>query len=153
MRRKPCHSATALLCVILASLLSACTKDDIASVDIEKQAFDDLRSDIRIAVTDSTRESKAIDMVGVLEQDLADLRTSIKVRKERVSELNANYDTPRADFEAFLADVEKEVRENRRRVSDSYKTFLANVTPEERSAIAKTHTKAMNSAIRTIQAI
>ena len=145
--------AATLLCIILVSLLGACTKDNIAAVDIEKQAFADLRSDIREVIPDSTRESKVIDLVGVLEQDLANLRTSIEVRKKRVRELNANYDTARVDFETLLAEVETEVQENRRQVSASHKAFLANVTPEERSAIAKAHTSAMDTAIKTIQAI
>ncbi len=135
------------------SLAGCAGKDDVAPVDVEKQAFEDLRDDIRNAVTDPAREAEAIRLVGVLEQDLADLRASVTARKKRAKELNADYDTPRADFEAFLAGVESEVRDNRRRVSETHQAFLANVTAEERSAIAKTHTKAMNVAIKTIQSI
>jgi len=135
------------------SLAGCAGKDDVAPVEVEKQAFEDLRDDIRNAVTDPAREAEAIRLVGVLEQDLADLRASVTARKKRAKELNADYDTPRADFEAFLSGVESEVRDNRRRVSETHQAFLANVTAEERSAIAKTHTKAMNAAIKTIQSI
>jgi hypothetical protein len=134
-------------------MVVACAKDDVAPVDVEKQAFKDLRTDIREAINDPAREAEAIGLVGVLEQALADLRTSIMARKNRVKELNANYDTPREDFEAFLAGVEAEVRDNRRRVSETHRALLASVTPEERTAIAKTRTKAMNAAIQTIQSI
>ncbi len=143
----------ALLCIVIASLVVACAKDDVAPVDVEKQAFEDLRTDITEAIADPAREAEAIRLVGVLEQDLADLRTSITARKARARELNANYDTPRAEFEAFLAGIEAEVRDHKRRVSETHRALLANVTPEERSAIAKTHTKAMNTAIQTIQSI
>jgi hypothetical protein len=150
----PFNRATgALLCVAVVSLFVACAKDDVAPVDVEKQAFEDLRTDIREAITDPARETEAIRLVGVLEEDLADLRTSITARKNRVKELNANYDTPRADFEAFLADIEVEIRDNKQRVSATHRALLVTVTPEERSAIAKTRTKAMNAAIKTIQAI
>ncbi len=135
------------------SLAGCAGKDDVAPVEVEKQAFEDLRDDIRSAVTDPAREAEAIRLVGVLEQDLADLRASVTARKKRAKELNADYDTSRADFEAFLSGVESEVRDNRRRVSETHQAFLANVTAEERSAIAKTHTKAMNAAIKTIQSI
>lgn len=135
------------------SLAGCAGKDDVAPVDVEKQAFEDLRDDIRNAVTHPAREAEAIRLVGVLEQDLADLRASVTARKKRAKELNADYDTSRADFEAFLSGVESEVRDNRRRVSETHQAFLANVTAEERSAIAKTHTKAMNAAIKTIQSI
>jgi len=143
----------ALLCVAVASLVVACAKDDVAPVDVEKQAFEDLRAEIVEAITDPVREAETIRLVVVLEEDLAALRTNIAARKKRANELNANYDTPRAEFEAYLAGVEEEVRDHKRRVSESHRALLANVTAEERSAIAKTHTKAMNAAIMTIQSI
>jgi hypothetical protein len=150
----PFNRATgALLCVAVVSLFVACAKDDVAPVDVEKQAFEDLRTDIREAITDPAREAEAIRLVGVLEGDLAVLRSSVTERKARARELNANYDIPRADFEAFLAEIEAEVQDNRRHVSETHQALLANVTPEERSAIAKTHTKAMNTAIKTLQSI
>ena len=152
--RKPFNcTAGVLLSIAVVSLVVACAKDDIAPVDVEKQAFEDLRDDIRNAVTNPAREAEAIRLVGVLEQDLADLRASVTARKKRAKELNADYDTPRADFEAFLSGVESEVRDNRRRVSETHTAFLANVTAEERSAIEKNHTKAMYSAIATIQSL
>ena len=147
------RTAGALLCIVIASLVVACAKDDVAPADVEKQAFEDLRTDLREAITDPAREAETIRLVGVLEEDLAVLRSSIVERKARVRELNANYDTPRADFEAFLAKMEVEVRDNRQRVSKTHQALLANVTPEERSAIAKTHTKAMNAVVQTIQSI
>jgi hypothetical protein len=143
----------ALLCVAVVSLFVACAKDDVSPVDVQKQAFEDLRTDVREAIADPAREAEAIKLVGVLEEDLADLRTSITARKNRVKELNANYDTSRADFKAFLAGIEVEIRDNKQRVSATHRALLATVTPEERSAIAKTRTKAMNAAIKTIQSI
>jgi len=143
----------ALLCIAVASLVVACAKDDIAPVDVEKQAFEDLRAAIVEAITDPVREAETIRLVGVLEEDLAALRTNIAARKSHVRELNANYDTPRSDFEAVLAGIEAEVRDHKRRVSETNRALLANVTAEERSAIAKTHTKAMNASITTIQSI
>ena len=143
----------ALLCIAVASLFVACAKDDVTPVDEEKQAFEDLRAEIVEAITDPAREAETIRLVGALEEDLAILRSSIAERKAAARELNANYDTTRAEFEAFLARMEAEVRDNRQQVSKTHQVFLANVTPEERSAIAKTHTKAMNAAIKTIQAI
>ena len=137
----------------VASFVVACAKDDVAPTDVEKQAFEDLRTEFREAITDPAREAETIRLVGVLEEDLAALRSSITARKARARELNANYDTPLAEFEAFLAKIEAEVRDNRQRISKTHQALLANVTPEERSAIAKTHTKAMNTAIQTIQSI
>ncbi len=135
-------------------MLAACAgKDDVAPVDVEQQAFQDLRTEIREAITDPAREAEAIKLVGVLEQNLADLRSSIATRKNRVRELNADYDTQRAEFNAFLAGIETEVQDNRQRVSEIHRALFNLVTAEERSAIAKAHTKAMKAAIETIQTI
>ncbi len=147
------RAARALLCIAIALLVVACAKDDVAPADVEKQAFEDLRTEVREAITDPAREAETIRLVGVLEEDLVALRSSITTRKARARELNANYDTPRAEFEAFFAKIEAEVRDNRQRISKTHQALLANVTPEERSAIAKTHTKAMNTATQTIQSI
>ena len=145
--------ASALLCISVALFFVACAKDEVAPVDVEKQAFEDLRADIRDVIDDPVREAEAIRLVGDLEQDLADLRTNITARKARARELNANYDTPRAEFEAFLTGIESEVQDHKRQVSETHRALLANVTAEEQSAIAKTHTKAMSAAIKTIQSI
>jgi hypothetical protein len=135
-------------------MIAACAgKDDVAPVDVEKQAFEDLRTEIRESIDDPAREAETIRLVGVLEEDLATLRTSVAARKIHVRELNANYDTSRADFEAFLAVIEADVRDNRQRVSETHRALLSSVTPEERAAMSKSHTKAMNTAIKTIQSI
>ena len=65
--------------------LSPCAKDDVAPVDVEKQAFEDLRAEIVEVITDPVREAEAIRLVGVLEEDLATLRTNIAARKTHVS--------------------------------------------------------------------
>ncbi len=153
MHERSVRVTRALLCIAVASLVVACAKDDVAPIEVEKQAFEDLRTDITEAITDPAREAETIRLVGVLEEDLAALRSSITARKARARELNANYDTPRADFEAVLAGIEAEVLDHKRRVSETHRALFANVTAEERSAIAKSHTKAMNAAIKTIQSI
>jgi hypothetical protein len=147
------RATSALLCIAIASLVVACAKDDVAPVDAEKQAFEDLRTEIREAIVDPAREAETIRLVGVLEEDLTTLRTNIAARKIHVRELNANYDTSRTNFEAALAAIEAEVRDHKRRVSETHRALLTNVSAEERSAIAKSHTKAMNAAIDTIQSI
>ena len=143
----------ALLCLAAVSFLVACAKDDVAPVHVEKQAFEDLRAEIAEVITDPAREAESIRLVGVLEEDLAALRTNIAARKKRARELNANYYTSRVEFEAFLASVEAEVRDHKQCVSETHRTLLASVTVEERSAINNKHSKAMSAAIKTIQSI
>ena len=153
MNLRIARTTNTLLCIAVASLFIACAKDDVAPVDLEKQAFEDLRAAIVEAITDPVREAEAIRLVGVLEEDLAALRTNIAARKSHVRKLNANYDTPRAEIEAYLAGIEEEVLDHKRRVSETNRALLANVTAEELSAISKMHTKAMNASITSIQSI
>ena len=142
-----------LVYAVAALLVAACAKDDIPPVEVEKQAFEDLRTELREVIDDPVRETEALRLVTVLEEDLARLRDSIKQRRQRARELNANYDTTREEFETFMQGVEADVRENRVRVSATHQALLAAVMEEERATVRKTHTRAMNSAIRSIQAI
>jgi thiamine biosynthesis lipoprotein ApbE len=128
-------------------------KDAVAPADVEKQAFEDLRSEIRDVVADSSREAEAIRLVDVLQKDMERLRNSIAARSSRLRELNADYDTTRADFDDFLASIESEVRENRQHVTEAHQALLAATTSEERSRIDKFRTKAINAAINSIQSI
>ena len=141
------------MCAAIVLFVAACAKDEVAPIDVERQAFEDLKTQLREAIDDPTREAEAIRIVGALEQDIAALRNTVQARRDRVTELNANYDTPRAEFEAFLAGIEREVEENKKRVSESHRALLAAVNEEERAIVRRSHTAAMNAAIKTLQAI
>ena len=133
--------------------LSGCANNKATPAEIEQQAFDDLRTELREAIDDPGRAAAAVAVVDELEVDLADLRQRIEVRKQRVRALNADYYTPRAEFEAYLNQVAQEIRQNRNQVSDTYERFLAAVNADERAAIRKAQTQAMNAAIQSIQSI
>jgi len=150
IRRLP----SAILFAAIACAFAGCaSKDDVSPADVEKQAFEDLRSEIRVVIDDPAREGEAIKLVDELSEDLNDLRETIAARRQRVRELNADYDTARADFEAFFDQVDRQIRWNKRQVSEKHLEFLAIMTPAERSAVAKTHSKARDAAIRNIWAI
>ncbi len=145
---------SAMLLAAFACAFAGCaSKDDVSPADVEKQAFEDLRSEIRAVIDDPAREGEAITLVDELSEDLNTLRETIAKRRQRVRELNADYDTTRADFEAFFDQVDRQIRWNKRQVSEKQREFLAIMTPDERSAIAKTHSKARDAAIRNIQTI
>lgn len=133
-------------------LLSGCAgKDDVTPVDIKRQAFEDLREQIGEAIDDPARKAEAIQLTVTLEKQIGGLHDSIEERKRRVRELNANYDTPRADFEAYRDKVLGDMAENRRKVAKTYQRFLDTVTPEEHDAIDKAQTKAINAAIALLK--
>jgi hypothetical protein len=91
--------------------------------------------------------------VDVLEQGFSELRARITERESRAKALNANYDTPRAEFEAFVAEFKVELRDNKQHVAKTHQEFLSTVTADERAAIAQAHTKAMQAVVRSIQSI
>ena len=64
---------------------------------MEAQAFEDLRNEIREAIDDPARVVKAIALVDYLADDLESLRETITTRNQRVRQLNADYETTRAD--------------------------------------------------------
>ncbi len=144
----------AMVFAAIACAFAGCaSKDDVSPADVEKQAFEDLRTEIRAVIDDPAREGEAIALVNELSEDLDALREKIAQRRQRVRELNADYDTTRADFEAFFDRVDGQIQSNKRQVSEKRRALFAILTPDERLAISKTHTKARAAAIRNIQAI
>ncbi len=113
------HLTYVLLFTVIVSAIAGCAgKDDVSPVDVEKQAFEDLRSEIREVIDNPAREGEAIALVDALSEDLSALRDKISERRQRVRELNADYDTTRADFESFFDQVDKEIQSNKRQVSE-----------------------------------
>lgn len=145
---------SAMLFAAVACAFAGCaSKDDVSPGDVKKQAFEDLRSEIRAVIDDPANEREAITLVDELSEDLNTLREKISERRQQVRELNADYDISRADFEAFFDQVDREIKSNKRQMSEKQRALFAILTPDERSAISKAHTKAMAAAIRNIQAI
>jgi hypothetical protein len=146
--------STLFASILFALLLSACAGgDDVAPADVKKQAFEDLRTAVRDAVEDPEREGEAVSLVNQLERDLEALHVRIADRRSTVRALNADYDTPREDFEAYLVRVAKEIRENRQVVSESQQALVNTITADEGDAIARAHTRAMQAAVTALQAI
>ncbi len=149
-----CRWKTAMLFAAILCAFTGCGgKDAVAPIEVEKQAFDNLRSEIREVIDDPAREAEAITLVDALVDELKNLREKISARRKRVRELHADYDTTRADFEDFFDQVDKEIQSNKRQVSERQRKLLSMTTPDERSAISKAHSKAMDAAIRHIQTI
>ncbi len=149
-----CRCKSAVLFAAIACAFAGCGgKEVVAPIDVEREAFENLRTEIRKVIDDPARESEAIVIVNWLVDDLDTLREKISARRERVWQLNADYDTSRADFQAFFDQVDKEIQSHKRQVSERQRELFAVTTPDERSAISKVHTKAMDAATRNIQTI
>ena len=110
-------------------------------------------TEIREVIDDPTREAEAIRLMNGLEADLGTLMVRVAERKQQVRQLNAKYATTRAEFEFFMQQSNRAIRENRQRAGAGHRAFLDAVTNEEFSEIRKTHSKAMQAAIKSYQAI
>jgi chromosome segregation ATPase len=139
--------------MLFAAIVGCGGKDALAPVEFEKQAFEDLRAEIRHVIDDPARELEAIALVDALSEDLTTLRENMAERRRRAKQLNANYDTTRADFDAFLAEVNGQLKSNKRQVSETQRALFAVTTAAERASISRAHSKAMDAAVRHIQSL
>lgn len=139
---------------LLAMLFAGCAgKRDVNPVDVEKQAFDDLRAEIRLAIDDAERETRAIELVDVLADELESLRRLKLERQEQGRKLNANYDTTRSEFDAFVNSSNVAIRLNRQRILEKRGAFIATTTPDEWNQIFDARTDAISAAIKSTQSI
>lgn len=135
-------------------LIGGCAgKGDVNPVDVEKQAFDNLRSEIRIAVDDPERETKAIAVVDELAAELESLRRKTAERHEQAKNLNANYDTTRAEFDAFISASNADIRLSQQRILEKRERLIEVTTPEEWDQILDARTEAIDTAFKSTQAI
>ena len=144
----------AWLIIVFTVAVAGCGgKDAVAPADVEKQAWEDLRNEVRETVADAERESEVIALVNILERDLNALRSVVDERINRARQLNADYDTTRVEFESFLTEISKQAELQRKKVSESHVALVSFTTADEWAQISKTSTKAMKSTMQTMQAI
>ena len=136
---------------LCAILLGACAgKGDVSPVDVEKQAFDDFRSEVRIAIDAPERETRAIALVNELADELESLRRKDAQRQEQGKKLNANYDTTRAEFDTFATASNEDIRLSQQRIVEKRKALIEVTTPEEWDQIADARSEAIDAAFKSI---
>ncbi len=147
---KICRVMT-LITVSLFIAVSCTGKKSVSPVDAKRQAFDDLRTEITAVVSDPERTATAIELVDALSDDFETVQESILEGKQKVRVLNADYDASKADFIAFFEEIEKENQANERLVSELHRKLVRVTTAEEWAQLAKAHSKAMDTAIKSIR--
>ena len=138
---------------VTLSLAACATKEAIAPEDIEKQAFEDLRTKVREIINDSVHQTKIITLVDQLQVDFNSMRNSLVTRKSKLRELFADYDAPREKFDKQIALYDTHIKSNRKQFGDSRRVLVETMTPDEWSAVNKTESKAMNTLIKSLQSI
>jgi len=144
----------AVISTLLAMLLAGCAgTGDASLVDVEKQAFDDLRTELRLVIDDPEREARAIAIVDELTIELESLSRKKAERQEQGRVLNANYDTTRAEFDAFTKASNSDILLNQQRILDKRKALIEFTTPEEWRQIFDARTEAIDAAIKSAKSI
>ena len=126
-------------------LVAGCGGTPPDPVDLEQQAFDDLRGEVRLVVEDGGRETAVLAIVDELQADFVRLRELAEGRRQGLRELNADYDATRAQFEVLLAEFSEQRQASHARFKATREALRESTTPEEWSELEKASTKAMTA--------
>lgn len=133
--------------------LAGCGGSPTADEDIQGQAFEDMRNEIRSVIDDNEREATVLALVDRLETDFAELQNTAERRRSRLRELNADYDATRPQFDAFLADYNEQLERSHADFRESHRALVESTTSEEWSALAKSNTRTMKQLAKSISSI
>ena len=142
-----------LMLAILALLLCACGGSPTDIRDIEQQAFDDLRDEVRQVIEDDEREAAVLGVVADLEEEFKNLRQLAESRRKELRALNANYDATREEFEELLSRYDAQREQGHNRFIELRESLEVNATAEEWEKLERTNTKAMAQLASAIAAI
>ena len=146
--RRPTYRFSVLIAI--AAALGACsgTKEDM---DLsETQAFDDLRSEVTVVVSDVDRRNQVLVQIDDLEAILSKLDKDMEERVQQFRELYTNYDTTQADLEVAAVRVQEQMQSNFEELSAQYRQLSTLVTPEEWDSLDKAKSKAMEAAVASM---
>lgn len=141
-----------LLTVIVTTLAGCGGKDAIAPVDVQAQAFEDLRTEIRAAIDDPVRAEEAIRLVDALVTDFEDLGLKFAERNRYARQLHSNYDTTRDEFVEFIDQMYSELQARQQAVTKRQHALIAITSAEEWNQISDARSEAISAAIASIQA-
>ena len=143
------------LAVVALSIAACATTDKEAQApeDIEQEAFNDLRTEIRETIDDPTRQMTVISHVDQLQIEFKSMRSSLMEGKSSVRAIFADYDASRERFEELIALHDTTIRSQRKQVGESHRVLVENMTIDEWSALNKSGSKAMNSLLKSLQSL
>jgi hypothetical protein len=144
------RSVPIIFAVVVAFSFAGCAGKKQSPQDKMQSAFADVRAEIQSVVTDPERAAQADDLIMQLEQTFTETMRSVKVSKDRLRELNADYDASRADMEVDLESILSAMSANQQNVLAIRKELSALLTPEEWEAIDKARSKAVSAAVNAL---
>jgi len=151
MSNKKIRTLTALLVTLMIMGAGCAGKDKPSPTDVEAQAFNDLRSEIRDVISDTDRAEQAIVITDELEISFDTLREHLAERSARVKALNADYDAPKEDYIALFNDIQKDMEKNQQHISELHRKLIGVTTAGEWTALKKLKKATLSAAITSIQ--
>lgn len=130
-------------------VLSGCSNKN--DTNVEKQALDELRAEVRVVITDPERQGKALNIIDELSQELQLLRQKKAQRQAESRKLNANYDTTRAEFDAFINEKQVDIRLSQQRILEKRSALIAATTDEEWEQISDVRSDSIDDAINAVK--
>ena len=143
------------LAVVALSIAACATTDKEAQTpeDIEQAAFDDMRTEVRETIDDSTRQTTAISLVDELEIEFKSMRSLLVEGKANVRALFADYDASQESFEELIALNDTAMKSQRKQIGESQRALVESMTVDEWSALNKQGSKAMNTLFKSLQSL
>jgi hypothetical protein len=140
--------------LILAAFLAGagCAgKEKPSPADLQVQAFEDLRSEIRDVVSDAGRVEQAIAITDELESSFDHMRINLAERSAKIQELNADYDAPKEDYIELYKRIQKDIERNQSKISNLHRELVGVTTAEEWVSLKKLRNATMEAAVTSIQ--
>lgn len=134
-------------------LIAGCGGTPPDADEVERQAFDDLREEVRLTIDDADREGAVLTIVDQLQVDFVNVRRLAEQRRESLRALNSNYDATREQFEELLDDFSRQREAGHARFREARKAFREATTTEEWARLEKASTKAMATLASRIGSI
>ena len=127
--------------VLCAIVLAAGGCADSSAKPTDDQIFHDaseeLRQSISRGVEDQTRRDQMLNLVDQIESTQRDFSTRAVAFGEKYRAMNADYDTPRAQFDALFLDFNAQRIRSRDRILDLHFQLAALATAKEWTRIGK----------------
>ena len=138
---------------LVAILIWGCGGNAEAPPDVEKQAFDDMRAEVRAIIEDPQREDLVVALVDRMQSEYQNLRDTAEARRKALRELNADYDATREQFAEYLDKYNAELVTRHKAFRESHRALIESTTAEEWSALAKSNTKSMGKLAESFSSI
>jgi hypothetical protein len=135
------------------TLLSACGGAPPTNAELESEAFDDLRSEVRDVIVDDEREAAVVAIVDQLHDEFTSMRKLAEERRSEIRALNSDYDATREQFIELVDKYAAQREVSQARFQEVRAALEASVTAEEWEQLERTNTKAMASLARLISGI